>query len=144
MNELFMRVKANLKNESFIRSSVASFVAYLNPTIEVMQDIKTAVSEAVTNCIVHAYKDEEEYIDINVTISKDNLSIKIKDYGIGIANIQEAKKPFFTTKKEEERSGMGFTLMETFMDKVIVRSQKNVGTEVVMEKSLGEGYANTL
>lgn len=135
-NDLFIRIKAKLENESFIRSSIAAFASYLNPSMETIQDIKTAVSEAFTNCIVHAYKNEDEYIDINVSILKNILTIKIKDYGVGIKDITKAREAFYTTKSKEERSGMGFTLMEMFMDKLIVRSQLNVGTEVVMEKQL--------
>ena len=131
-NELFMRIKASLVNESFIRSSIASFVAYLNPSVETIQEIKTAVSEAITNGIVHAYPNHDDYIDIDVSIEKGLMLIKIKDYGIGIENINKAREPFYSTKTKEERSGMGFTLMETFMDSLVVRSQLNVGTEVVM------------
>lgn len=136
-NDFFMRVKACLINEAFIRSAITSFISYLNPSIDVIQEIKTAVSEAVTNCMVHAYPNKEDYIDIDVSIEDQKLLIKIKDYGIGIENINKAREPFFSTKKDEERTGMGFTLMETFMDSLIVRSQKNIGTEVVMEKSIG-------
>ena len=135
-NELFMRIKASLVNESFIRSSIASFVAYLNPSVETIQEIKTAVSEAITNCIVHAYPNHDDYIDIDVSIENGLMLIKIKDYGIGIENINKAREPFYSTKTKEERSGMGFTLMETFMDSLVVRSQLNVGTEVVMEKHI--------
>lgn len=140
MNKLSMKVLALSKNEAFARSAIAAFCVELNPTLEQVNDIKTAVSEAVTNCVVHAYtnnKDAENYIDINVEINDGKIDIEIKDYGVGIKNIEEAKQPFFTTKHEQERSGMGFTIMSSFMSDVKVISEVGKGTTVKMSKIIG-------
>lgn len=140
MNKLSMKVLALSKNEAFARSAIAAFCVELNPTLEQVNDIKTAVSEAVTNCVVHAYtnsKDQENYIDMNVEINNGKIDIEIKDYGVGIKNIEEAKQPFFTTKHEQERSGMGFTIMSSFMSDVQVISEVGKGTTVKMSKVIG-------
>ncbi|MEG1395290.1 MAG: anti-sigma F factor [Clostridia bacterium] len=136
-NKFSMRLMATLNNEAFARSTVSAFCLPLNPTIEEIADIKTAVSEAITNCIVHAYeKDASNYIDIEVGLDDKKVSIIIQDNGCGIENVEQAIQPFFTTKPEQERSGMGFTLMNTFMDKVEVSSQRGKGTRVLMEKTI--------
>lgn len=140
MNKLSMKVLALSKNEAFARSAIAAFCVELNPTLEQVNDIKTAVSEAVTNCVVHAYtnsKEQENYIDMNVEINNGKIDIEIKDYGVGIKNIEEAKQPFFTTKHEQERSGMGFTIMSSFMSDVQVISEVGKGTTVKMSKVIG-------
>lgn len=140
MNKLSMKVLALSKNEAFARSAIAAFCVELNPTLEQVNDIKTAVSEAVTNCVVHAYtnsKYQENYIDMNVEINNGKIDIEIKDYGVGIKNIEEAKQPFFTTKHEQERSGMGFTIMSSFMSDVQVISEVGKGTTVKMSKVIG-------
>lgn len=109
----------------------------MNPSLEEINDIKTAVSEAVTNCIVHAYGGKEDkYIDISVSLEDQKAEIIIEDEGCGIADVDKAVQPFFTTKPEQERSGMGFTLIQTFMDKVEIISQKDKGTKVVMQKQI--------
>lgn len=134
-NFLSMKIKAISINESFARSAVASFALSLNPTLAEINDIKTAVSEAVTNCIVHAYDGQENAeINIGCSIDGNKLVIIISDSGKGIENIEEAQTPFFTTKPEEERSGMGFTLMKSFMDSMEVTSQIGEGTTVIMTK----------
>ena len=136
-NQFEMKTLAKLENEAFIRSTICAFSSKINPSVDFIEDIKTAVSEAITNCIVHAYKDEEGYIFIKVSIIKDNtVEICIKDTGVGIEDISKAKEPFYTTKESEGRSGMGFTLMETFMDSLKVYSNKNKGTEIIMTKSI--------
>lgn len=135
-NEMKLTIKSLSENEIFARSVVASFCVGLNPTIEEIGDIKTAVSEAVTNCVVHAYPDRVGYIDIFVSIFENTVTIKIQDYGVGIADIKKAMQPFFTSKPYNERSGMGFTVMEGFMDKVEVTSRVNGGTCVVMTKEI--------
>ena len=123
-------------NESFARSAVACFAAQMDPTMEELGDIRTAVSEAVTNCIVHAYPDAYGIISLRCRILKDNvLDIVIKDKGVGIENLEQARKPMFTTGGAE-RSGMGFTIMESFMDKLSVRSVPGRGTTVIMKKKL--------
>ncbi len=123
-------------NEAFARSAVACFAAQMDPTLEELGDIKTAVSEAVTNCIVHAYPDEFGVISIRCRILKGNiLDVVIKDRGIGIADIEQARRPMFTTGGSE-RSGMGFTIMESFMTEMSVASTKGKGTTVHMRRKL--------
>lgn len=123
-------------NEGFARVAVASFVSQLDPTIEELSEIKTAVSEAVTNCIVHGYENELGTITISAQIKNDVVSIQIKDKGQGIDNIDKAKEPLYTTKPDLERSGMGFTIMENFMDKLTVKSAVGKGTTVSMSKRI--------
>ena len=137
MNKFSMKLLAKTGNESFARSSVSAFCLELNPSIEEVNDIKTAVSEAVTNCIVHAYGGQEDkYIGISVSLENQKAEIIIEDEGCGIDDVDKAVQPFFTTKPEQERSGMGFTLIQTFMDKVEIFSQKDKGTRVVMQKEI--------
>ena len=137
MNRFTMKLLAKTGNEVFARSSVSAFCLELNPSLEEINDIKTAVSEAVTNCIVHAYGGKEDkYIDISVSLEDQKAEIIIEDEGCGIADVDKAVQPFFTTKPEQERSGMGFTLIQTFMDKVEIISQKDKGTKVVMQKQI--------
>lgn len=135
-NEMKLIFDANTENESFARVVVASFISRLNPTIDVITDIKTAVSEAVTNCIVHAYPTISGKIELSVKICDNNVEIVVQDNGIGIDNIEQARMPFYTSKPNSERSGIGFTVMEGFMDSVKVFSEKNEGTKVVMNKSI--------
>ena len=123
-------------NEGFARVAVAAFVSQLDPTIEELSEIKTAVSEAVTNSIVHAYDNELGFIYISAQIKDDIVTIQIKDKGKGINDVDKAKEPLFTTKPDLERSGMGFTIMESFMDKLIVKSEVNKGTTVTMSKRI--------
>lgn len=123
-------------NESFARVAVAAFVSQLDPTIEELSDIKTAVSEAVTNAIVHGYENEIGVIAMSVHIKNREVTIQIKDRGKGIEDIQKAREALFTTKPDMERSGMGFTIMESFMDKVIVKSVVDKGTTVTMKKNI--------
>lgn len=136
-DKLSMEILSKPQNEGFARAAVAAFVARLNPTLEEINDIKTAVSEAVTNSVVHAYINEEGIIDIHIEIEDKNVAITIADKGEGIENIEQAREPLFTTKPEEERSGMGFTFMELFMDKLTVESVKGEGTTVHMVKKIG-------
>lgn len=137
LNELKITILSNSSNESFSRVAVASFLAQLDPTIEEINDIKTAVSEAVTNCIVHAYKNTIGKIYITVRIYEDrNIFIRIRDNGCGIEDIEKAKEPLFTTAGDE-RAGLGFAVMESFMDKVRVSSKKDKFTSVTMKKRLG-------
>jgi stage II sporulation protein AB (anti-sigma F factor) len=124
-------------NESFARVAVSGFIAALDPTYDELSDIKTAVSEAVTNAIIHGYGDGSEG-EIHILLTRDNrtVTIEITDNGAGISNVDEARAPLFTTKPELERSGMGFTVMETFMERVEVRSKPGEGTTVTMVKTL--------
>lgn len=135
-NEMTLRFKAIKENESFARMSVASFVATLNPTIEEIGDIKTALSEAVTNSIVHAYPNGTGDVIVNVKMTDNEIYITVTDYGIGIQDINKAKQPFYTSKPNSERSGMGFTVMEGFMDSVDVVSNVGKGVIVSMSKKL--------
>lgn len=134
--EMRLRVSALPINESFTRSTVAAFCARLNPTIEEIGDIKTAVSEAVTNCIVHAYEYQGGFIDISVSLKGNEILITITDNGKGISDISGAMQPFYTTKPHEERSGMGFTVMEAFTDELKVISEVNKGTTIILKKLL--------
>jgi len=131
-----MQVDAVLANESFIRSTVANFALHLKPTVSEINDIKTAVSEAVTNAIVHGYCGKCGTIFVECEIDEDVLKVCIKDNGIGIKDIKKAREPFYTTKKDEERSGMGFTLMETFMDSLDVKNNAGGGVAVFMTKRI--------
>ena len=136
INKFEMRLSALSENESFARSCVAAFCLPLDPSIDEINDVKTAVSEAVTNCIVHAYKGaRDKYIDMSVTAEEGGkLTVAISDSGCGIEDVEQALQPFYTTKADEERSGMGFTIMKTFMDELLVTSQKGRGTQVSMTK----------
>ncbi|MDE6275025.1 MAG: anti-sigma F factor [Clostridia bacterium] len=135
MNEFKLKLLSKIGNESFARSCVSAFCLELNPTLEEINDVKTAVSEAVTNCIVHAYNSQEgKYIDLSVRIEDGKVEIIIEDEGCGIEDVEQAVQPFYTTKPDQERSGMGFTLIKTFMDKVDIISQKDKGTKVIMQK----------
>ncbi len=133
-NVLEAKFKAIPENEAFARNLVANFILPLNPTIEELTDIKTAVSEAVTNVVVHAYPDKMGNITIKVTTEDNKIFISISDNGIGIQDIERALTPFYTSKPNEERSGMGFTVMEGFMDKLEVICKN--GVTVNMYKSL--------
>jgi anti-sigma F factor len=141
-NEMMIKFRAVSENESFARVAVAAFIAYLDPTLDELTEIKTAVSEAVTNAIIHGYENNPEgFIHIRVIIDGNEVEIEIRDEGVGIPNIEEARQPLFTTKPELERSGMGFTIMENFMDEVIVESKPGVGTTVRMKKHLDRARA---
>lgn len=137
INEMTLRFRAIKENESFVRMSVAGFVASINPTVEEIGDIKTALSEAITNSIVHAYPNGVGDVIVNVKINDNIVYITVTDYGIGIADINKAKQPFYTSKPNSERSGMGFTVMEGFMDEVEVVSTLGKGVVVSMSKKIG-------
>lgn len=126
------------KNEEFARVAVAVFASRLDPTLEELDDIKTAVSEAVTNAVIHGYQNGEGTIEICAMAQADGLfTVTVKDTGIGIADIKKAMEPMFTTAPEGERSGMGFSFMEAFMDQVEVVSAPGKGTAVTMKKKIG-------
>ena len=137
-NEMSMTVKSLSENESFVRSSVAAFCLSLNPTIDEITEIKTAVSEAVTNCVVHAYPDRVGDILIKVKLSEDEVHISVTDYGVGIDNLEKAIEPFFTTKPDEDRTGMGFTVIESFMDNFKLERNKTAGVTVSMTKRISQ------
>lgn len=131
-------------NEAFARTTVAAFCAQLDPTVEQINDIKTAVSEAVTNCIVHAYRNTFGIIYITATIKEDTVTIKITDKGVGIENVSRAMQPMFTTDPAGERAGIGFAVMQSFMDTVKVKSQPGKGTRVVMTKKIKPREQNVI
>ncbi len=137
MNEMKVEFLSKSSNESFARAVSSAFIAQLDPTIEEMSDVKTAVSEAVTNAIIHGYRHSIGVITMMIRIFEERIiEITIADRGVGIADIEEARQPLFTTCDGEERSGMGFTVMETFMDQVEVISAVSEGTKVIMQKAL--------
>ena len=133
-NYIEIKIPALSKNESLARNVIALFCVELNPTIDELDDVKTAVSEAVTNSIVHAYSDNDGEIILRASILEQTLHIEIEDFGVGIDDIASAMKPFYTTKPEDERSGMGFTIMESFMDNLLVKKNEQGGTVVIMDK----------
>ena len=137
-NEMKLEMKSKSSNEAFARVTVAAFASQLDPTFEELADIKTAVSEAVTNSIIHGYENKDGIIHINCKLYEKNIEIEIIDYGKGIENIDIAKQPLYTSKPELERSGMGFTIMESFMDEMKVESILGMGTKVFMKKKIGE------
>jgi stage II sporulation protein AB (anti-sigma F factor) len=122
------------QNEGFARVAVAAFVSQLDPTIEELTDVKTAVSEAVTNSIIHGYGDKKGTVKIEAMIEGITLTIIINDEGVGIDNVELAMQPLYTSRPDLERSGMGFTVMETFMDSLEVKSEKGKGTQIIMKK----------
>lgn len=138
MNKIFVRFSALSENESFARTLISGFLLPLNPSVSDLSDIKTAVSEAVTNCVVHAYPGSVGDVEMSAWYENREVHIIIKDYGIGIDNLNLALEPFFTTRESEERSGMGFTVMNSFMDKLIVDSKPYQGVKVHMVKSVAE------
>ena len=138
MNEMQLKIKACSKNELFARNTVAAFALPLNPSLAQLSDIKTAVSEAVTNCIVHGYAGGEGWITVACRIEGEKFVITVSDEGKGIADLQEALTPFYTSLPGQERSGMGFTIMQTFMTTFSVDSVPGKGTTVTMSKDFGE------
>lgn len=138
-NEMQVIFESRSSNESFARVTVAAFMTSLNPTVEEVSDVKTAVSEAVTNAIIHGYENEVHNIYIRCRTEGKTLFLEIKDEGKGIEDISQAMEPLFTSKPELERSGMGFSFMEAFMDKLEVISEPGHGTIVKMEKTIGKG-----
>ncbi len=141
-NKMQLEILSKSNNEAFARITVAAFAAQLDPTIEELSDIKTAVSEAVTNSIIHGYENKEGIIRINAYIYDNTIRIEIADQGKGIEDIEIAKQPLYTTKPELERSGMGFTIMDSFMDSLKVESVLGMGTKVTMEKNINDKNTN--
>jgi stage II sporulation protein AB (anti-sigma F factor) len=138
-NNMNLQFSALSQNESFARVTVAAFIAQLDPTMDELTEMKTVVSEAVTNAIIHGYdNDPNGIVYISVSIEDHVVEMSIKDCGIGITDVEEARQPLFTTKPELERSGMGFTIMENFMDEVEVLTQPGKGTEIKLKKQLSK------
>ncbi len=134
LNEMELNFKALSINEGFARSCVAAFCVQANPSLDEITDIKTAVSEAVTNCVVHAYPSIPGNVCIKVKLYDNSVDIEIIDNGIGIEDFEKAKEPFYTSKPDEERSGMGFAVMESFMDNLELKNNTNKGLIVKMQK----------
>lgn len=134
MKEIRLEFDAISENEALARVVIAAFLTQIDPTLEELQDVKTAVSEAVTNAIIHAYGEKGGKIVMSAYLAEDEIEIQIEDYGIGIANVKQAMEPLFTTSPETERAGMGFAFMEAFMDQLEVESEVEVGTRVTMRK----------
>ena len=134
-NKMSIEFVSKSQNEGFARVAVAAFVAQLDPTIDEINDVKTAVSEAVTNSIIHGYENREDgLIRIDAEINENEVTLVISDNGTGIDDIGQAMEPLYTSRPDLERSGMGFTVMETFMDELKVESEKGIGTKVVVKK----------
>jgi len=141
-NEMNLQFSALSQNESFARVTVAAFVTQLDPTLDDLTEIKTVVSEAVTNAIIHGYENNSDgIVYISVVLEDQCVTLTIRDEGVGIADLDEAMQPLFTTKPELERSGMGFTIMENFMDQCEVSSTVNVGTTITVKKYLTNSNA---
>lgn len=135
-NNMMIEFDSRSENEGFARVAVAAFVTLLNPTLEEIEDVKTAVSEAVTNSIIHGYGERIEKIILKAAIKEDTVYLEITDYGCGIENIEKAMEPMYTTRPDLERSGMGFAFMEAFMDEIHIESEVNKGTTIYMNKKI--------
>jgi len=134
-NKMSIEFVSKSQNEGFARVAVAAFVAQLDPTVDEINDVKTAVSEAVTNSIIHGYENKEDgLVRIDAEINENEVTLVISDNGTGIEDIGQAMEPLYTSRPDLERSGMGFTVMETFMDELKVESEKGIGTKVVVKK----------
>ena len=135
-NYMKLEIPAKSTNEAFVRATIGAFASQIDPTIEELSDIKTAVSEGVTNAIIHGYESLGGVINVICRIEENIIEIVITDFGIGIPDIEKAREPLYTSKPDEERSGMGFTVMETFMDTLIIESKAGEGTRLTMRKKI--------
>ena len=135
-NEMRLDFLSLSENESFARSCAAAFCTQLNPTIEELSDVRTAISEAVTNAIIHGYENRSGMVHLRCTLEGDLFTATVRDDGVGIRDIEQARQPFFTTRPELERSGMGFTVMEAFMEEVVIESVPGQVTSVTMKKRI--------
>jgi len=139
INRMKIEFDSKSSNEAFARVVVAAFAAQLDPTLEDLADLKTAVSEAVTNAIIHGYEQKSGTIYMECLLYPDSITVIIEDHGVGIEDIEKARTPAFTTKPELERSGMGFAVMESFMDSLQIESEKGKGTKIIMTKKFSRG-----
>ncbi len=137
LETMYFEIESYSHNEQLARVVTAAYMTRLNPTVEETEDVKTAVSEAVTNAIIHGYRESGEKIRIWVSSRGQELTVTVEDQGAGIVDVEQARQPLYTTSREGERSGMGFTFMETFMDSVEVESEPGKGTRVIMKKKIG-------
>lgn len=138
-NEMVLEFDSRSQNEGFVRVAVAAFATQLNPTLEEVADLKTAVSEAVTNVVIHAYRGKTGRVRIECSVQGQEMTVSVIDHGVGIENIEKAMEPLYTTRPELDRSGMGFAFMEAFMDELQVQSEPGLGTTVRMKKRFGSG-----
>lgn len=138
INRMKIEFESRSVNESFARIAAAAFASQLDPTLEELMDLKTAVSEAVTNAIIHGYELREGIIFMECILYKDSITVIIEDQGTGIEDIEKARVPAFTSKPELERSGMGFSIMESFMDSLMIESKKGAGTRITMTKKFSK------
>ncbi len=138
-----LEVPAVPENESFVRTVIAAFCARLDPNLEELNEVKTAVSEAVTNCILHAYEDDSGVINIKAFLDERKVIIEVHDTGRGIKDIEKVREPLYSERPDLERSGMGFTIMENFMDEVTIESMVGEGTSLRMSKTFGKHEENT-
>lgn len=136
INKMYLKVDAVSENEGFVRTVVAAFMLQLNPSVEELSDVKTAVSEAVTNAVVHAYPDNKGEIEIFCETGEKYIKIIISDNGVGILDTKKAVEPYFTTKPSEERTGLGFTIIRSFMDEFLLESREGAGTKLTMTKKV--------
>lgn len=137
MERFRMEIESLSKNEELARVVTAVFMSRLDPTLEELDDVKTAVSEAVTNAIIHGYQEEEGIIYMELQAEEQELTVVVRDVGVGISDVKKAMEPMYTTDKSGERSGMGFSFMEAFMDQVQVESEPGRGTRITMKKKIG-------
>ena len=137
-NKMHLEFESKSENEKFARVTVAAFATRLNPILEELADLKTAVSEAVTNAIVHGYDEGDGIVYLDCIIEDNVVTVIVEDKGVGIPDVEKAKEPLYTTKPEQDRSGMGFMFMEVFMDEVYIESKVGEGTTVIMKKKIGE------
>ena len=141
-NNVNIELDSNSSNEGFARMVTVAFLAPLDPTIDELSDIKTAVSEAITNCIIHGYDGKDGKIYMKMSLRDNEFKVEIEDKGIGIEDIDKAMEPMYTTKEEEDRSGMGFCFMEAFMDDLKVESELGKGTKIIMTKYINSSINN--
>ena len=139
VNRMIVQFESKSANESFARIVAAAFAAQLDPTLEELAELKTAVSEAVTNAIIHGYEQRQGMIDMECILYPDSIEVSIEDHGVGIEDIEKAKVPTYTSKPEMERSGMGFAVMESFMDTLVIQSVPGAGTKITMTKKFSRG-----
>ncbi len=137
MEKMSFEMESRACNEQFARVVVAVFLSRLDPTVEELDDVKTAVSEAVTNCVIHGYEEGEGIIRVEVSLEGRTATVRVIDHGVGIADVKKAMEPMYTSCPEKERSGMGFSFMEAFMDELKVESEPGKGTVVTMTKIIG-------
>ncbi len=141
MNKIELKFSAIIENEPFVRTAISAFILPLNPTLDELSEVKTIISEAVSNAIIHGYNyDSSKDVYLKAKITENLLEVTIQDYGVGIENIEQALKSSFTTRPDQEHAGMGFTIMKTFSDKFDVRSQKDIGTRVTITKIFKKHY----